>query len=39
MNIRKLLIFDMDGTMFDTEPISYRCWRDVSARYGFNLDR
>ena len=29
----------MDGTMFDTEPISYRCWRDVSARYGFNLDR
>ena len=39
MNIRKLLIFDMDGTMFDTEPSSYRCWRDVSARYGFNLDR
>ena len=39
MNIRKLLIFDMDGTMFDTEPISYRCWRDVSARYGFDLDR
>ena len=39
MNIRKLLIFDMDGTMFDTEPISYRCWRDVSGRYGFDLDR
>ena len=39
MNIRKLLIFDMDGTMFDTEPISYRCWRDVSGRFGFDLDR
>ena len=39
MDIRKALIFDMDGTMFDTEPISYRCWRDVSARYGFDLDR
>lgn len=39
MDIRKTLIFDMDGTMFDTEPISYRCWRDVSARYGFDLDR
>lgn len=22
MDIRKALIFDMDGTMFDTEPIS-----------------
>ena len=39
MDIRKAIIFDMDGTMFDTEPISYHCWRDVSARHGFDLDR
>ena len=39
MDIRKAIVFDMDGTMFDTEPISYHCWRDVSARHGFDLDR
>ena len=39
MSIRKALIFDMDGTMFDTEPISYRCWREISAHYGYDLDR
>lgn len=39
MDRRKALIFDMDGTMFDTEPISYRFWREVSARYGYDLDR
>lgn len=36
---RKALIFDMDGTMFDTEPIFYRFWREISARYGYDLDR
>lgn len=39
MERRKALIFDMDGTMFDTEPISYRFWRDVSARWGYDLAR
>ena len=39
MDRRKALIFDMDGTMFDTEPISYRFWREVSAHYGYDLDR
>lgn len=39
MEKRKALIFDMDGTMFDTEPISYRFWREISARYGYDLDR
>lgn len=39
MDRRKALIFDMDGTMFDTEPIFYRFWREISARYGYDLDR
>lgn len=39
MDRRKLFVFDLDGTMFDTEIISYRCWRDVSARYGFTMGR
>lgn len=39
MDRRKLFVFDLDGTMFDTEIISYQCWRDVSARYGFQMGR
>ena len=39
MDRRKLFVFDLDGTMFDTEIISYQCWRDVSARYGFKMGR
>lgn len=39
MDRRKLFVFDLDGTMFDTEIISYQCWRDVSARYGFHMGR
>ena len=39
MDRRKLFVFDLDGTMFDTEIISYQCWRDVSARYGFTMGR
>lgn len=37
VNIPKLFIFDMDGTMFDTEQISYICWRDVCKEYGYDL--
>lgn len=39
MDRRKLFVFDLDGTMFDSELISYQCWRDVSARYGFHMGR
>lgn len=37
MNIPKLFIFDMDGTMFDTEPISYRAWQTVCKPYGYDI--
>ena len=35
MHIPKVFIFDMDGTMFDTEQII--CWRDVCREYGYEL--
>ena len=37
MHIPKVFIFDMDGTMFDTEQISYICWQDVCREYGYEL--
>ena len=37
MEKRDLFIFDMDGTMFDTEPISYICWQAICKRYGYTL--
>ncbi len=35
----KLFIFDMDGTLFDTEPISYRIWNEVCGEYGYELPK
>lgn len=37
MKKRDLFIFDMDGTMFDTEPISQHCWQVICKRYGYTL--
>lgn len=34
-----LFIFDMDGTMFDTEPISHRIWNEVCGEYGYTLPK
>lgn len=34
----ELIIFDMDGLMFDTEKISFISWRDAAARYGYQID-
>ena len=34
----QLIIFDMDGLMFDTEKISFVSWRDAAARYGYTID-
>ena len=33
-----LVIFDMDGLMIDTEPISKEGWRQALAHYGFRMD-
>lgn len=34
----ELIIFDMDGLMFDTEKISFISWRDAAARYGYQIN-
>lgn len=39
MKLPRLFIFDMDGTMYDTEPISCLCWQEVCEKYGFSLDK
>lgn len=37
MIIPEAFIFDMDGTMFDTEPISAQAWRAVCAPHGWDV--
>ncbi|MBP2168025.1 beta-phosphoglucomutase family hydrolase [Erwinia toletana] len=32
------LIFDMDGTILDTEPTHRKAWREVLARHGMTFD-
>ncbi|MWL75344.1 HAD hydrolase-like protein, partial [Escherichia coli] len=32
------LIFDMDGTILDTEPTHRKAWDDVLGRYGMRFD-
>ena len=34
----KGVLFDMDGTMLDTEPVSERCWKQAAQDYGFVID-
>ena len=34
----KLLIFDMDGLIFDTEIMYYNSWFEVSHKYGFKFN-
>jgi beta-phosphoglucomutase-like phosphatase (HAD superfamily) len=34
----ELIIFDMDGLMFDTEKISFASWKDAAALYGYQID-
>ena len=33
----KGLIFDMDGTIFDTERLYHRSWKKVSKELGYEL--
>jgi HAD superfamily hydrolase (TIGR01509 family) len=34
----ELIIFDMDGLMFDTEKISFVSWRQSAVQYGYEID-
>jgi HAD superfamily hydrolase (TIGR01509 family) len=31
------VIFDMDGLMFDSEIISFACWKTAAAKYGYQV--
>ena len=32
------ILFDLDGVLADSEPLHYRCWKDILAPYGIRLD-
>jgi HAD superfamily hydrolase (TIGR01509 family) len=32
------ILFDFDGVLVDSEPIHYRCWRDILQRFGIALE-
>ncbi len=34
----KLVIFDMDGLIFDTERLSYESWREAANKFNINFD-
>lgn len=34
----ELVIFDMDGLMFDTERLSFWAWREVGSKCGYSID-
>ncbi|OPJ54853.1 HAD family hydrolase [Clostridium oryzae] len=38
MNKIKLVIFDMDGLMLDTEKISFISWQKAAKKYGYEVD-
>ncbi|MDO4438635.1 MAG: HAD family phosphatase [Eubacteriales bacterium] len=33
----KAILFDMDGTLFDTERLYYRCWKKVAKENGYDI--
>lgn len=37
MNKIELVIFDMDGLMFDTENLSKKSWQKIGERYGYDF--
>ena len=39
LGLPSLVIFDMDGLMFDTERLAYEAWQIASDHYGFQFER
>ncbi|CAI9395182.1 Phosphorylated carbohydrates phosphatase [Bacillus sp. T2.9-1] len=39
MGVPSLVIFDMDGLMFDTEKLAYQAWQMTADHYGFSFER
>ncbi len=37
INNLELIIFDMDGLMFDSEKIAYKAWKEVLIKYDYTL--
>lgn len=33
------ILFDLDGTLANTDPIHYQVWQEILAQYGINCDR
>jgi len=38
LDFPKLVIFDMDGLMFDTERIAYEAWQKTAEHFGFTFE-
>lgn len=34
----KALLFDLDGTLADTDPVHYATWKEIMADYGLQID-
>ncbi len=34
----KLIMVDLDGTLFDTKKVNYLAYKDAVSKYGYNLD-
>ena len=34
----KLMILDMDGTLFDTTGVNYHSYKDAISEYGYDVD-
>lgn len=39
MNKTYLALFDLDGTLFNTDDVNYHAYKDALSKYGYDLDR
>ena len=37
--MKKLVLFDLDGTLFDTGDVNYYAYKDALAPFGITLDK